>query len=240
MEVLWSIIIIGLIVLLGVLRFIYLASKCGKEVLSVSIKRRTTPCRTLMVLGSGGHTAEMLRLLRGMDLDNYAPRVYVVAEGDKMSIEKAEKFESEAITEKTSAAALSKSVMNLQQPAGLHVADIRRIPRARQVMQSYITSIFSTLTAIMYSLPIVFSASPDLVLCNGPGTCIPVCSWAYLMKFLGLKDVKIVYVESICRVERLSLSGLLLYYLFLSDSIFVQWPQLKKKYPRTQFIGRIV
>ena len=218
---------IGLLVVAALLRFIYLASKCGKDAIPPT-KKRTSPCRTLIVLGSGGHTAEMLRLLGGMNLENYTSRTYVVAEGDKMSVDKVENFESNAVV-KTQPSSTTKSTVN-----------IHKVPRARQVMQSYITSIFSTLIAILYSLPIVLSSSPDLVLCNGPGTCIPVCFWAYLMKFLGLKDSKIIYVESVCRVEHLSLSGLLLYYLYMSDNVFVQWPQLKQKYPRTLYIGRIV
>ena len=216
---------IGLLVGLILLRFTYLASKCGKEA-TLPAKKRTSPCRTLVVLGSGGHTAEMLRLLGGMNLHSYTPRVYVVAEGDKMSVDKVEKFESTT----------SRSTQGLESAA----MSIRKVPRARQVMQSYITSILSTLVAVLYSLPIAWSAYPDLVLCNGPGTCIPVCFWAYVMKFFGLVDSKIIYVESVCRVEHLSLSGLLLYYLFMADSVFVQWPQLKKKYPRTLYIGRIV
>ena len=216
---------IGLLVGLILLRFIYLASKCGKDA-TLPTKKRTSPCRTLVVLGSGGHTAEMLRLLGGMNLHSYTPRVYVVAEGDKMSVDKVEKFESTT----------SRSTQGLESAA----MSIQKVPRARQVMQSYITSIFSTLVAVLYSFPIVWSAYPDLVLCNGPGTCIPVCFWAYAMKFFGLADSKIIYVESVCRVEHLSLSGLLLYYLFMADSVFVQWPQLKKKYPRTLYIGRIV
>ena len=212
---------IGLLVGLILLRFIYLASKCGKDAIPPT-KKRTSPGRTLVVLGSGGHTAEMLRLLGGMNLENYTPRVYVVAEGDKMSVDKVEKFESVS-------SATFKGTVN-----------IRKVPRARKVMQSYITSIFSTLIAVLYSLPIVWSACPDLVLCNGPGTCIPICFWAYVMKFFGLTDSKIIYVESVCRVEHLSLSGLLLYYLCMADCVFVQWPQLKQKYPRTLYIGRIV
>jgi beta-1,4-N-acetylglucosaminyltransferase len=215
---------IGLLVGLILLRFTYLASKCGKDA-TVPAKKRTSPGRTLIVLGSGGHTAEMLRLLGGMNLHNYTPRVYVVAEGDKMSVDKVEKFESTA----------SNSTLGLTA-----AASIRKVPRARQVMQSYITSVFSTLVAVLYSLPIVWSAYPDLVLCNGPGTCIPVCFWAYVMKFFGLKNSKIIYIESVCRVEHLSLSGLLLYYLFMADCVFVQWPQLKQRYPRTLCIGRIV
>ena len=211
---------IGLLVGLILLRFIYLSSKCGRD--ATPARKRTSPGRTLIVLGSGGHTAEMLRLVGGMNLHNYTPRVYVVAEGDKLSVDKVEKFESTTSTGFESA------------------VSIRKVPRARQVMQSYVTSIFSTLVAGVYSLPIVWSAYPDLILCNGPGTCIPVCFWAYAMKFFGLTDSKIIYVESICRVEHLSLSGLLLYYLYMADCVFVQWPQLKQKYPRTLYIGRIV
>lgn len=55
-------------------------------------------------------------------------------------------------------------------------------------------------------------------------------------QFFG-KDVKIVYVESIARVETLSLSGKLLY--LTADYFLVQWPQLQSKYPRTEYMGRL-
>ncbi|XP_072854074.2 UDP-N-acetylglucosamine transferase subunit ALG14 isoform X2 [Pogona vitticeps] len=77
-----------------------------------------------------------------------------------------------------------------------------------------------------------------LVLCNGPGTCVPICISALLLRMLGLKRVTIVYVESICRVENLSLSGKILYYF--SDYFIVQWPALKEKYPKSLYLGRIV
>ncbi|XP_008107394.1 UDP-N-acetylglucosamine transferase subunit ALG14 homolog isoform X2 [Anolis carolinensis] len=80
--------------------------------------------------------------------------------------------------------------------------------------------------------------SDSLVLCNGPGTCVPICVSALLLKMLGLKKVTIVYIESICRVENLSLSGKILYYF--SDYFFVQWPTLKEKYPKALYLGRIV
>ena len=37
----------------------------------------------------GGHTAEMLMLVEGMDKAFYSPRVYVVAETDAMSAKRA-------------------------------------------------------------------------------------------------------------------------------------------------------
>ena len=207
-------VVISILLLLASLRIFYLVSRSGR--VDTNLKR-TQPCRTLIILGSGGHTAEMLRLVGGMSPLNYSPRVYVVAESDKMSAEKVERFESTSCSS---------------------TADVRKIPRARHVRQSYWTSIPSTLMAASYSFPLVMRMLPDLVLCNGPGTCIPICFWAYMLKFLMLRNVTIVYVESMCRVERLSLSGLLLY--FVADHLLVQWPQLKERYPRTKYIGRLV
>lgn len=48
----------------------------------------------------------------------------------------------------------------------------------------------------------------------------------------------IVFVESICRANTLSLSGLLLYHVV--DEFIVQWPQLALKYPLARYIGRLV
>ena len=195
-----------------VVRLLYL-------MMHVRLPRQSTanPVVTMVVLGSGGHTMEMLRLLSGMDLVNFSRRVYVAAETDTMSIKKITTFE---------------------QSRGNREPLIRRIPRARQVLQSYISAVLSTLIAILYSFPITFSILPDLLLCNGPGTCIPLCFWCFVLKFFWIKDVNIMYVESICRVKTLSLSALILY--FIADHILVQWPQLQKAYPRTEYIGRVV
>lgn len=53
-----------------------------------------------------------------------------------------------------------------------------------------------------------------------------------------VKDMKIIYVESICRVKTLSLSAKILYYFV--DRLIVQWPYLYEKYHRTVYLGRIV
>ena len=103
--------------------------------------------------------------------------------------------------------------------------------------QSYATSALTTLHALAYSAWYVFVALPSLVLCNGPGTCVPICAAALLVRLLGIKYISIVYVESVCRVESLSLSGKIM--LRLADHFLVQWPGLTKKYPRAQFIGRL-
>uniref|UniRef100_A0A3Q3G6I3 UDP-N-acetylglucosamine transferase subunit ALG14 n=1 Tax=Labrus bergylta TaxID=56723 RepID=A0A3Q3G6I3_9LABR len=76
------------------------------------------------------------------------------------------------------------------------------------------------------------------VLCNGPGTCVPLCVAGLLLGILGMKKVLIVYVESVCRVETLSLTGKIIY--CISDYFFVQWPSLRNIYPKSIFLGRIV
>ena len=53
-----------------------------------------------------------------------------------------------------------------------------------------------------------------------------------------VKDVKLVYVESICRVKTLSLTAKILYYVV--DRLIVQWPDLYEKYERAVYLGRIV
>ena len=204
--------ILLLIFTLLVVRLLYL-------VIRVKLPRQSnsTPVVTMVVLGSGGHTMEMLRLLSGMDLANFSRRIYVAADTDTMSIGKITAFE---------------------QSCGNREPVIKKIPRARNVLQSYVTAIASTLIAIFYSFPITFTCLPDLLLCNGPGTCIPLCFWCFVLKFFWIKDISIVYVESICRVKTLSLSALILY--FIADHILVQWPQLQKAFPRTEYIGRVI
>lgn len=76
------------------------------------------------------------------------------------------------------------------------------------------------------------------VLCNGPGTCVPLCAAGLLLGLLGLHKVLLVYVESVCRVETLSLSGRILYPV--ADYFFVQWSTLRDKYPKSIFLGRVV
>ncbi|KFO98675.1 UDP-N-acetylglucosamine transferase subunit ALG14, partial [Calypte anna] len=168
----------------------------------------------------GGHTTEILRLLSCLS-ESYCPRHYVLADSDKMSEAKIRSFEQKR------AETFSSAQFTLD-----------RIPRSREVRQSWTTSVVTTLYSILYSLPLIYKLKPDLILCNGPGTCVPVCISALLLGLLSMKRATIVYVESICRVETLSLSGKILYYF--SDYFIVQWPALKEKYPKSVYLGRIV
>ncbi|XP_065783840.1 UDP-N-acetylglucosamine transferase subunit ALG14 isoform X1 [Muntiacus reevesi] len=177
----------------------------------------------LVVAGSGGHTTEILRLLENLS-DAYSPRHYIVADTDEMSTHKINSFEQNRADRNPSATFPEYYV--------------HRIPRSREVQQSWLSSVLTTLYSMWLSFPLTYRAKPDLVLCNGPGTCVPICISALLLGILGIKKVIIVYVESICRVEHLSLSGKILFHL--SDYFIVQWPTLKEKYPKSVYLGRIV
>ena len=64
---------------------------------------------------------------------------------------------------------------------------------------------------------------------------MPLCYVAFIYKLCGLLDTDIVFIESFCRVQKLSLTGRLLYYI--SDKFIVQWPELLSQYSRAEYLG---
>ncbi|KAF0028402.1 hypothetical protein F2P81_019489 [Scophthalmus maximus] len=98
----------------------------------------------LVVAGSGGHTTEILRLTECLSAA-YAPRHYVIADTDQMSEEKICTFER-----------------SRQRSDSETQFTICRIPRSREVHQSWTSSVVSTLKALQYSVPLVFRLRPDV------------------------------------------------------------------------------
>lgn len=172
---------------------------------------KKTQARTAIVLGSGGHTSEMLRLLSALDLSVYSPRTYYLAETDKFSKEKLQEFEKDRTDYR-----------------------VLQIPRAREVGQSYVSSVMTTVRAVAACVVPVIQNQVDVLLVNGPGTCVPVA----LLHFFINPAAQMIYVESICRVVTLSMSGRIL--RWFATSTLVQWPELADKYRGTTYIGRIL
>lgn len=69
---------------------------------------------------------------------------------------------------------------------------------------------------------------PDVILTTGAGVAVP---FLILGKLLGCRTV---FVESITRIETLSLSARLT--LSFLDVLYVHWPQLQARYPRAELI----
>ncbi|KAK9896971.1 glycosyltransferase family 1 protein [Cystobasidium minutum MCA 4210] len=171
-------------------------------------------CRIVAFLGSGGHTGEMIRLLNSLDFAKYTNRTYLISSGDNLSLSKARELEA---------------VKSRGKQHGDGV--FRQIPRARRVHQSFLTAPFTTLRSLwtclsMFALPSLYTSngSCDLILLNGPGSCVPIVLAAFLPRLLNLHSPQVIYVESFARVNRLSLSGKILQYLV--DRFLVQWPSL--------------
>ncbi|KIK67360.1 glycosyltransferase family 1 protein [Collybiopsis luxurians FD-317 M1] len=199
-------------------------------------KEKSTSSRKLAVfLGSGGHTTEMLALISSLDFEKYFPRTYIVSEGDTLSEQKAVMLERKKAGD---------SKFSLKDAYSILI-----IPRARKVHQPLLTTpptaLFSLLQCIYHVTikPIVYqqNAHPhfaDVLVLNGPGTCLILCLAVSFNKFLGLSAPTMFYIESFARVNTLSLSGKLL--RFLVDRFIVQWPQLMKKSAKAECHGWLI
>jgi beta-1,4-N-acetylglucosaminyltransferase len=169
----------------------------------------------------GGHSSEALSLVSALDFSRYTPRTYLVSEGDSLSAQKAKALEA-----LKAASAKSPAKGGYQ---------ILTVPRARRVHQNILTVPFTTLRSLLAAVYHVTLAPRlsgesafDVLLLNGPGTCVVLCLAAYVDRvslwfltqhpfvltvdpqFLGLSSPRLVYIETFARVRELSLTGKLL------------------------------
>lgn len=73
---------------------------------------------------------------------------------------------------------------------------------------------------------------PDAILSTGAGLAVPFFLIGKLLR------IRLVYVESVTRIETISLSGKLVYRL--ADRFFVQWPQAAEQRPRAAYAGSVL
>ncbi|KAG0314693.1 UDP-N-acetylglucosamine transferase subunit [Dissophora globulifera] len=118
-------------------------------------------CKTTIFLGSGGHTAEMLQLVSGLDTTKYYPRHYVVGWDDNSSVEKVRRLEAArnqqeitttGIDQRASTSPLKKQERQEVEEGGY---TIRRIPRSRHVHQSMLTTPFTLARSLLVALPLI-------------------------------------------------------------------------------------
>lgn len=81
-------------------------------------------------------------------------------------------------------------------------------------------------------LCIVFKERPDVVISTGAAAGCMLC---FLGKMFG---AKVVWIDSITNVERISLSGRMVRYV--ADLFLVQWPELTSRYKKVEFVGTLV
>jgi UDP-N-acetylglucosamine:LPS N-acetylglucosamine transferase len=76
------------------------------------------------------------------------------------------------------------------------------------------------------------ATDPDVILSTGAGLAVPFFVVGKLLRR------RLVYVESLTRVEGLALSGTLVYPI--ADAFFVQWAQAARGRARARFSGSVV
>lgn len=106
---------------------------------------RIHPIKTAIVFGSGGHTTEMAMLLRYVSIYQYRPIHCILAASDTTSLSR------------------------LQGVQVLSEARWHTIHRSREVKQSWVSTVFTSLYSLMEALLLMYSIKPELILCNGPG-----------------------------------------------------------------------
>lgn len=80
---------------------------------------------------------------------------------------------------------------------------------------------------------------PHLVLLNGPGTCCIITLWFKIIDMLlFFTSSNIIYVESLARINTLSMTGKILY--LFADEFVVQWEELIQVAPRAKYFGILV
>ncbi|KAG0206236.1 RNA helicase [Mortierella sp. GBA30] len=223
---------------------------CPKE---MSEMESTTQfeCNATIFLGSGGHTAEMLQLVSGLQLAKYPLRHYVVGWDDDISVDRVHRLES--TRGQTDLTAEYKDRQNGAKRKGfgcgaaeamqdLRGYTVHRIPRSRYVRQSLMSTPITLIRSLMVALPLIknltcldtsggtdfgFKRKRSILLMNGPGTCVALALAVIGARMIGVPDEAtpdLVFVESFARVRSLSLAGKLLYPL--CDVFLVQWPGL--------------
>lgn len=137
-----------------------------------------------VVLGSGGHTTELLLLLSSLDPSRYTPRTYLVPSGDATSATKAHDLERSSWSSRSSALS---SINDDDEDAPTF--DFFPLPRARHVHQSWLSTPVSTFLSFAACLRLFLQRShhchgrpslADVILMNGPGTCVPLVAAVYV------------------------------------------------------------
>ena len=158
----------------------------------------------LIVLGSGGHTAEMLNMLRRLPLlpVNFTHRTYVVSSGDWFSAVKAKEFEMEILGRHAEPAHV-RSDGHWGEALG-ESYNIVTVRRARCVHQSLLTTPWSASLCLWDCIRVLTGTRcsrgeldtqrafyeqnpgyPDLILTNGPGTGVCFVLACLILLFCG-------------------------------------------------------
>jgi len=85
---------------------------------------------------------------------------------------------------------------------------------------------------LLSCIRIVLRERPNVVISTGAAVGCVAC---FLAKLIG---AKVVWIDSITNVERISLSGRMVRYI--ADLFLVQWPDLASQYKSVEYVGEVI
>ncbi|KAK4157657.1 glycosyltransferase [Chaetomidium leptoderma] len=197
----------------------------------------------LYILGSGGHTSEMLETIKRKFVPQAnAHRRYLVTTGDQDSLDRVVKLES--------------LIHRCFPDPRAGTLDTFQVPRARKVHQPFWTAPLSCLATAIHAINALTREPnarpytrhgaqfkyPHVVITNGPATGFIVCLVAHALKLFYLVPptrLKMVYVESWARSRSLSLTGRLFLWSGIADMFCVQHEALARGTRGAVYVGQV-
>lgn len=113
--------------------------------------------------------------------------------------------------------------------------DTRHVLKQEKVYSAYSPtnrSIKNFFRNFFLARKVLAKEKPDIIISTGAGVCVP---FFYLGRLRGAKTI---YIESLARINELSLTGRLIYPV--ATEFIVQWPELADKRRKTRFKGQLL
>jgi UDP-N-acetylglucosamine:LPS N-acetylglucosamine transferase len=156
--------------------------------------------KVLVVLGGGGHTTQMLKLVDLL--------------GDSFEYEYLVGF-NETLSEKKIKTK----------------GKVYKIHKPRQYQDNKIVAALKSVRTFLEALNVMRKSNAEAIVSAGAGVAAiaSIAAKIFRKKVIGLEDWS--------RQKKPSTAGRLTY--FVSDLFFVQWPEMKKHYPKSVYAGRL-
>jgi UDP-N-acetylglucosamine:LPS N-acetylglucosamine transferase len=110
--------------------------------------------------------------------------------------------------------------------------ELQKCGRVYTVGECNRENILKVIRVLIRCISVILHERPDVVISTGAAVGCITC-------FLGwLSGAKIIWLDSITNVERISLSGRLV--RPIADLFLVQWPELAEKYSNVEYVGEVI
>lgn len=109
---------------------------------------------------------------------------------------------------------------------------VRNGPKPTSTILDWVFLFFYYFYLLFPTIKILIKEKPDIIIgCGGEATL----NLFYLAKIMRKR---VIYVESLARIDDISLTGKLIYPI--TDLYLVQWEELLEKYDRAKYWGRVI